>query len=67
MVKTESYKKLLDQTCNAESLEYLTVAVGRTKQVAQKCKKLIRNGNYGEALRIGDPIAFEIGLKEYKP
>lgn len=57
----------LDGTLNPEGIAYLMVECStRDKKTAHKCRKLIRAGNYGRALEVGDPIAFEVGKRDFK-
>lgn len=69
MAKTKTqtqYFNHLDGSLSLADLEHLTVECSsRSKKTVQQCKKLIREGNYGKALEIGDPIAFNVGLNDF--
>lgn len=66
MTKKERYNRMLNEVSTADSLDYLTVPCSsRSKQEAAKAKRLINAGNYAEALRLADPIAYQVGLNEF--
>lgn len=57
---------MLDEVSTADSFIYLTVACStRTKAAASKAKRLLSSGSFAEALRVADPIAYNVGLNEF--
>ena len=67
MKKKQQYNEMLNECSNANDLIYLTVPCSsRSKQTANKAKRLLQSGNYAEALRIADITAYNVGLNDYK-
>jgi len=66
-MKKDRYHAMLNESCTAESLDYLTVPCStRSKKTAQKAKRLLSERNFAEALKVADPIAYNVGLGEFK-
>ena len=60
-----NYEQYLDETCTAEQLEYLTVPCKtRSKATAYKMERLLREGKFGRAMKLGDPIAYNVGRND---
>lgn len=67
MTKKQRYHQMLNETGTEERFIYLTVPCStRSKKIAKKCERLIKESNYAEALRIGDIIAYQVELNEFK-
>lgn len=61
------YGQSLNELTDPETLEYLTIECStRSKKTAARAEKLIEEGNYAEALRIADPIAYQLGYNDFK-
>jgi hypothetical protein len=66
MTKKDIHDHLNEQLSD-HNLGYLTVVCStRTKKIANKCRKLLASGNRLEALRIGDPTAYNLLIQEVK-
>lgn len=67
MKKKDRYHDMINEVSTAESLDYLTAQCNtRSKKTALKAKRLIAAGNFAEALKLADPIAYNVGLGEFK-
>ena len=65
--KRSRYEAMLNEVLTPQQLDYLTVACSeRSRTVANQARLLIHKGKYAEALRKADPIAYEVGLNEFK-
>lgn len=65
--KRDRYEEMLDEVSTAEQLIYLTVPCStRSKQVAQKAKRLLSNGQFAKALKLADETAYNVGFNEFK-
>jgi len=64
MTKKELHE-LANEYLSRGSLGYLTVVCNtRTKKVADKCKRLLVQGRCSDALKLGDPIAYNLLINE---
>lgn len=64
--KKHRYHQMINECLAVENLIYLTIECStRSKLTARKCKQLLNSGNFADALRIGDPIAYNLGLSEF--
>ncbi len=65
--KRQKYEAMLNDLSTPQQLDYLTVTCSsRSRTVANQARLLIAKGKYAEALRKADPIAYEVGLNEFK-
>lgn len=64
-MKNQKYNRMLNECMTPEQLDYLTVVCStRSKATANKAKKLIQAGKFAEALKLADPIAYNVGFRE---
>lgn len=62
-----AYRLMLNQTGTFEQYEYLTVErPSRTKSTARRARQYLKAGNYAAALSLADPIAYNVGLNDFK-
>lgn len=63
----QEFHEYLNENMPINQLDYLTVECStRNKQTAKKCKKLLIQGNHAEALKKGDPIAYNVAWNDYQ-
>lgn len=64
--KTRRYNAMLNECSNYSDLEYLTIVCSsRSKYAANKAKLFLRYGDYASALKVADPIAYNVGLNDF--
>lgn len=67
MTAAQKLEQQINETGNFQQYEYLTVPCStRSSKIAKQCARLLSKGKYAEALKKGDPIAWQVALNEIK-
>lgn len=66
ITKRDRYHSMLNESMTMEKYQYLTVPCStRPKTTATKAARLLAQGKYAEALKLADPVAYNVGLNEF--
>ena len=66
MKSKANYNQYLNEVLNADELDYLTVVCStRSKGTANKAKLYLKYNDFAAALKLADPIRYNVGYNDY--